>query len=560
MGEASPSAQEPGEGGASIVDFLTDGSLASLCAELSRLTGVRVELHDNAGRVIVQRNGGWDVQEPTDSQRARLTASFPLLLGGTRIGAIMLAEGEPTLAPDARERLERTLTLMARATSEIVQYEAELRHRVKEVGALSKMSSLLVRAAGPEKVLQVALDSALDVLELDAGSIVLFHENPDGGMSDLEEDVLLKASRGLSREWLENPVPLSRDRAFDRQVVAGKMVVVEDLLRDERVQIVSEVRAEGLRAALHAGLFFRDRALGVMRLYARTPRGFDDQEKRLLASLAQQAAVALEQSRLMHLEQEEQRIQRQLQLAADVQRRMLPKGVPNNPELDVAARYVPSFELGGDFYDFIELSGHLGVVVGDVVGKGIAAALLMAAVRSSLRAHVQEVYDIDEVVSRVNQALCRDTRENEFASLWYGVIDPAKLRLTYCSAGHEPPLVIRVPRHRAPTRADIDELSVGGMVVGIDPSQRYQRAVFDIKPGDVIVGYTDGLIDATNFAGERFGKARARDAILAALSTDPAMSAQALVERIVWHVRQFAGLQRRADDMTIVAVRVRDRN
>src|SRR6185369_8574133 len=110
----------------------------------------------------------------------------------------------------------------------------------------------------------------------------------------------------------------------------------------------------------------------------------------------------------------------------DVQKRMLPREAPNIPPFEVAARYVPSFELGGDFYDFIDLgapgSNNMGIAVGDVVGKGIAASLLMASVRSSLRAFAQDVYDIDEIMRRVNGALVRDTLSNEFATLWYGVL------------------------------------------------------------------------------------------------------------------------------------------
>lgn len=548
-------AEDSAQAGTSIVDFLTDGSLAALCAELSRLTGLRVELRDPSNRAIVSRSPGhWDLATP-DSHPV---ASVPLVLGRERIGAITVGPGEPVLGPHPRETLEHVLVLLARTASEIVQHEVQLRHRMKEVAALARMSTLLVRAAGPEKVLEVVLDQALNVLEMDAGSIVLFKEDPEGGITELEEDLLLKASRGLSKEWLENPNPLSKDRQFDRMAIEGRMVVVEDLEKDDRVLLRDQARAEGLRAALHVGLTFKNRTLGVIRLYARTPRSFSDEERRLLGSLAQQAAVALEQSRLLRIEQEEHRVQRQLQLAADVQRRMLPRSVPTVPRLDVSARYIPSFELGGDFYDFLELTGHLGIAIGDVVGKGVAAALLMASVRSSLRAHAQEVYDLDEVVVRVNQALCRDMRDNEFASLWYGVIDPQKLRLTYCSAGHEPPLIVRAPRHRAPSPSDVDELAVGGMVVGIDPSQRYQRAVFDLKPRDVLVAYTDGVTDAVNFQGQRFGKHRVREAILAALRDDPEATAAKVVERLVWELRQFAGLSPRVDDKTIVAMRVRE--
>jgi sigma-B regulation protein RsbU (phosphoserine phosphatase) len=555
-----PASTEP----RSITEFLTDGSLAAFCSELARFSGLPIELHDDQGRRIVRRiaegGPGWALAKAEVSEDEGSTR-VPLMLGGREIGALVLGAGElPEEAAgneDRRTQLIATLKLLAQTATDICQHEAELRHALREVGALSRMASLLVRAAGPERVLEVVLELAMDVLGMDAGSVVLFRTDDDGpASSELEEDLLLKASKNLSKEWLESNLPLSKDRLFDKLAAQGRLVVVEDIANDDRVLIPDRAANEGLGSALHAGLMFKNRPLGVVRLYARTPRRFEENEKRLLASLAHQAAVALEQSRLMKFEQEEARIQRQLQLAADVQRRMLPRGTPTNPRLDFAARYVPSFELGGDFYDFVELHGHVGVVVGDVVGKGIAAALFMAAVRASLRAHAQQVYDLDEVVARVNQALCRDTADNEFASLWYGVIDPAKLRLTYCSAGHEPTIIVRVPKHRPPTHADIDELTVGGMVVGIDPSQRYQRAVFDMQARDVLVAYTDGVTDAINFDGQRFGRKRIKESILRVLTENPQATAAEIVERLLWEIRQFAGLSPRQDDRSLVVVRV----
>lgn len=556
-GVGKGSERATGAGGArSITEFLTDGSLAALCAELASLTGLEVELHDHRGQAI-RRTGeaSWSIGEARLAESAARTR-FPLVLGAQEIGSVVVGPGEPRLGTDARQRMEGALRLLVQAAGELIQHEEELRHRIREIGALAHMSQMLGRADGPEKVLQVALDSALEVLELDAGSVVLFREDAAGGLAELEEDVQLKASRNLSRDWLERTTPLSKDRLFDRLASRGEVVVSEDLAGDPRILIAEQAAKEGLRAAVHAGLIFKGRALGVMRLYARRVRSFDAWEQRMLQSLAMQAAAAVEQARLLRFEQEEQRVQRQLQLAANVQKRMLPRGVPSIPQLDVAAKYVPSFELGGDFYDFIDLGGHLGVVIGDVVGKGIAAALLMSSVRASLRAHTQKIYDMDEVVARVNQALCMDTKENEFASLWFGVIDPQRLRLTYCSAGHEPPLVVRMPPDRAPQASDVDELSVGGMVVGIDPRQRYQRALFDLRPGDVIVAYTDGVPDAMNFGGERFGKKRVLSGVLAALGENWHATAAQVVERILWEVRQFSGLSTRNDDQTIVVVRV----
>ena len=543
----------------SITDFLTDGSLAALCEELGHLAGIPVRLIDRSGKMIRQVRDAsgqptW-MSEPAPESSAGAT-KFPLVVSGVEIGAMIAEPGTPSLPSDARLRLENALRMAASTAGELCQFELELANRMKEVRALARIGALIVRAATPERVLEAALDSALDALGLDAGSIMVLKEEVMGVTSTDEEDMTLKVSRNLSRAWLDSPAPLSRDRVFDKMSMAGEVLAVEDLQSDSRVFIPEQVKTEGVRSALHCGMVFKSRPLGVMRLYGREPRLFDESDKRLLASIAHQAAVALEQARLLRFEKEEQRIQRQLQLAADVQRRMLPRSVPVSPRLDVAARYVPSFELGGDFYDFIELNGHVGIVVGDVVGKGIAAALLMAAVRASLRAHVQGIYDLDEVVSRVNQALCRDTREDEFASLWYGVIDPATLRFTYCSAGHEPTMVIRVPAHRPPTYADIDELTIGGMVVGIDPSQRYQRGIYDVKSRDVIVAFTDGVVDASNFEGKRFGKNRLRDVLIKILTQDPNASAAKIADAILWEVRQHAGLAPRTDDKTLVVARV----
>lgn len=543
----------------SITDFLTDGSLVLLCIEMSRLTGVEVQLRDAQGRRIIRPEDGsatWTVVEdplPTDPG----VMSFPLRVGGERIGSIIVHSGRPSLPRDPRSSLERVLEFLAATSAELCEHELEVQHKVRELSALFRLTSLLAQASGMQRVLEVALEAALDVLELDAGSIMLMKEDADGVVGGTtEEDLALSTSRNLSKDWLDWPKPLSKDRLFDKMALSGEVVVAEDLPNDPRVQIREKVIEEGLVSALHAGMVFQNRPLGVIRLYSRERRTFGDFDRRLLRSIAQQAAIAIEQARLLRLGEEEKRIQRQLELAADVQRRMLPSRLPQTPRVDLSARYVPSFELGGDFYDFIELNGHLGVVVGDVVGKGIAAALLMASVRSSLRAHAQEIYDLDTVVSKVNQALCRDTLDNEFATLWYGVLDPATLRLTYCCAGHEPPLVVRVPLHRAPSPADVDELSVGGMVVGIDRSQRYQRAVYDLQPRDVLVAYTDGVTDATNFNREKFGKKRLRAALLSILTAEPTASAARILDLLHWEVRRFTGLAARIDDETLVVMRV----
>ncbi len=558
------SAQEPSSpAGLTLARFLTDGSLARLCGELSGMTGLSVELRDADGsRVIAGEHGRPFRIESRAPEPAPGAERAPLVVEGQEIGAIWVGPGETGLA-GGRAALVASLHFLAAAASEVCENIVERDSRIHELDVLYRLTSSLVRASSVDRVLDLALDSAIEVLDLDAGSIVLLPEEAsaaEGAIASAEEGTLrLATGRGLRSEYLHSPVPLSRDRLFDRLALAGEVVTVEDVGEDERVIEPERVTSQGLRSFINAGLVFRGRPIGVMRLYGRDRRRFTEAEQRLLVSIGQQAALAVEQARLLRMQEEERRIARQLEIAGDVQRRMLPSQMPETPGVEVAARYVPSFELGGDFYDVFSLEREgrsmLGLTVGDVVGKGVAAALLMSAVRATLRANAEESRELSEVIERVNQAMCRDTLDHEFATIWFGMLDPETRRLHFTSAGHDPPMVIRVPEHRAPTVRDVDELIVGGMVVGIDPSQRYQVAAYDLRPGDVLVAYSDGIPDARSFSDEKFGKVRLREALLAFLAQHPEAGAGEIADHVMWQMRQFSGLRRRVDDQTLVVLR-----
>jgi sigma-B regulation protein RsbU (phosphoserine phosphatase) len=533
-----------------ITSFMTDGSLPRLCEQLAALAGTPVAVHDAAGHRVTPAPGDppWTVVPAQPPALPEVVV--PIVAGDHTIGSFRAGEGASAPLVDAIE-------LLSLAVGEVCDSALDRGQRADEMRVLHRLTTLLARASDTEQVLELALDSALEVLDLDAGSIVLFE---DGATGDDERGIRLKTSRGLSAEWLADPRPLSVGREFDRRASEGDVVVVRDLREDDRIIGLERVESEGLVGFVTCAMVFQDRPIGAIRLYDREPRLLNKGEQRLVQSIAQQAGLAIEQARLLELQAEDRRLQRQLQLAADVQRRMLPSEMPSLQPFDIAARYVPSFELGGDFYDAFAVGTksepHLGLVVGDVVGKGVAAALLMASVRSSLRAFADEVYDLDEIVARTNRALARDTLESEFATLWYGVADPRSLHLTYCAAGHEPPLIVRVPEHRPPTTADVDELATGGMAAGIDPSQRYQRGHFDLSRGDIVVCYTDGITDASDFETKRFGKRRLIDAILTTLESNRAATASEVVEGVFWQIRQFVGLSRQADDQTLLVMRV----
>ena len=205
---------------------------------------------------------------------------------------------------------------------------------------------------------------------------------------------------------------------------------------------------------------------------------------------------------------------------------------------------MPCFELGGDFYDFIEFGPQsLGIAVADIVGKGLPASILMASARASIRAYASDIYDLDEVISRVNKAIVADTQSGEFVTLWYGTLELKSRRLTYAVAGHDPALLLR--------DGTIRELGPGGMVLGVDPNEKYGKHILDIKKGDCILIYTDGLTDAMNFNGESFGRARLREAYLRFAD----LPAEQICRQLVWETRRFVGLNSRVDDTTLVVIK-----
>jgi sigma-B regulation protein RsbU (phosphoserine phosphatase) len=314
---------------------------------------------------------------------------------------------------------------------------------------------------------------------------------------------------------------------------------------DPRVQYPEEAEREGIVSALSVGMRHHGEPIGVLRVYTAHEQEFAPLQINLLKAIAAQAAVAIENARLTEESIAAERLERQVRMAADVQQRMLPQHPPALSGVELAAAYVPNHELGGDFYDFITLPDeNLGLVIADVSGKGVPASLIMASVRAALRAQVDNLYYLYEAMQRLNLMLHRDTKPAEFVTLFYGVIDTSNRRLTYCNAGHPPPLLLRDGR--------LTELESHNMVLGINPDEQFRQSILDLERDDVLLLYTDGLSDAMNFGGETFGKERIKEALLSSSGG----SAEVIAQNVLWHMRRFAGLTKRTDDVTMVVARM----
>lgn len=536
-----------------IAQFLTDGELVALLRELGAIAGCDARLYTRLGRRVELGSDAQPWQEVDDDE---LGPVVQRLLGepGTGVrtdgswvfvtiavrgsGAGVIALESPS---NATVRLAQHL---ASTMGELCDRVVELRERSDELALIFELSSLLMTTHDVKEVAEVALRSAVWILGVDAGTVHLI----DGGGT-----LRLQATFGLSDEFTSHIDALPAERVVDADAISGSIVSIPDLVADGRSLLIEQAQREGLVGMLSGGLIFSGNQLGLMRLYTKRSTEFKRRHVDLLRTVAEQVASAVEGARHIEQRQRARRERRHMKLAGDVQKRMLPDRLPDGfPKLEVGARYVSSFEVGGDFYDLLPFERSLGIAIGDVVGKGVPAALLMGSLRASLRAHAQDMYHIDDVIKRVNVDLRQYTLSNEFATLFYGVINHDTLRMTYCNAGHEPPIVFRARDGAIETH----RLEVGGLVVGIDHDLPYQRGLFDLEPGDVLLGVTDGVTEAMSPAGAMYRRERLIEDVSAFLIEHPDAPAQAIVDHALWCVRRFAGIDSEGDDLTLVGVRV----
>jgi sigma-B regulation protein RsbU (phosphoserine phosphatase) len=245
------------------------------------------------------------------------------------------------------------------------------------------------------------------------------------------------------------------------------------------------------------------------------------------------------------IQRELDREQAELAVAADIQRSFLPESVPKAPGFDLAAVSMPARVVGGDFYDFIPMGDRLGLVVADVSGKGMPAAIFMGLARTILRASVAPGKDLAEVLRDTNNITVDNSRSRMFVTLFLGVLDSENRTLEYTNAGHFPPLLFRA-KERA-----FEKLEVTGVALGMAAEMEYRVQQISFSAGDTLVLYTDGVTDAENAGGERFGLERLASVVVSAAP----LSSQEILDRILKEVFAFSDGQEQFDDITALVIK-----
>ncbi len=326
-----------------------------------------------------------------------------------------------------------------------------------------------------------------------------------------------------------------------------RVLRINDVTDDSRY-----IRCESgvtVRSELVVPLLLRDRLIGVLDLESSEPHAFTLEHERMLSTLGSYVAVALENARLYQEAREsEQRMRSELDTAREIQRQLLPTGAREVPGLDLAAGYVPARELGGDFYDFLPYGrGRLGFMVGDVSGKGTAAALYgslaIGTVREIVVDHASEPASM---LALLNQRLLAARLDSRFIAMLFAVYDASSRKLTLANAGGPYPLLVR--------KGQVQAIRLEGVPLGLIPDTQYDETTIDLEPGDVVLFASDGILESENAAQEEFGPERLKEILSAISQWD---SAQAITEQILAATDGHSGTGLAPhDDRTLVALRV----
>ena len=466
--------------------------------------------------------------------RAELGAilALPLRRGSEPVGAVTLHR--PSAEPAAEEIafLGELAAQLAIAVGNARVYAEAMREKV-ENQLLLELGTKISSSLDSHQLLEQILDLVFQVVRYDAAGIYIVDRKSQwitrqalrGYDPDRDDAVRLKVGKGLIG-WV---------------VKTGRGVIVPDVTADDRYVNARDATKSEMVAPIRIG----SEVIGAFNLESDETDAYESEDMELVMAFAAQAAVAIERTRLHEEVLEMRRLEEEVTIGQRIQRSFLPDRNPEVRNFDIAGANFSSDLVGGDYYDFVRIAdNHLGIVVGDVSGKGIAAALIMASFRASLIAEVRNNYAIRTIIAKVNRLLWESIEADRFVTALYGVLDLEGRRFTYVNAGHNPAFLARAGGDR------FDQLDATGPLLGTFDAATYKERTVEIQVGDVLVLYTDGVTEAMDPSGDLFGEDRLK-AVIRARRGEPA----ATILRAIWDAVKAHREGSLDDDMTIVVVK-----
>ena len=381
------------------------------------------------------------------------------------------------------------------------------------------------------RILNGILDGLVSLVDHDAAAIYVV--DPLGG----------RVSHSLARGCI-NPVPVDVAAPFEDHGVVGRVLATGEPVSLHDQPGVCEGRERAHSRLVVPLVGSRGRVRGALDLWSDRSAGYDRAAEEVVGVYASAVAATIENARLIAEVRDKRRLDSDLALARDVMEDLLPRATPALDGFDIAGAHESSLAVGGDYYEFIPLpEDRWGVVIADVVGKGIAAALLVAAIRASIASLVGHELAVRAIMRRANRFFQESVEEGRYVTLFYMVLDVPARSLLYVNAGHVPPVLVRAS-------GEVELLEEGGVPLGLFEAPRYFEGHATLAPGDVVGLYTDGIVEQTNPEGEEYGSSR----LIATLREAGAAGATELCSRVMQDVHRF-GAGRQTDDRTLVIIR-----
>ncbi len=461
---------------------------------------------------------------------------LPLIADEKPVGVLGFGPrlGEGVIGAREEEYLGAFANLAAAAVAKghalrnLQQVNRRLDRKVQELNTLFDLGKEFGVMLDPEKLVRLLVFSFLGQVGVQRYMVVLRRGS----------DMVVAASRidGVQPQS-ELLLELSKQQTAIR---------VEDLVVRHGPDPRSGLAANGIAVIVPMALQGQNRGMILLgEKMSREPYGQADLE--FLTSLANLAIISLENARLFVDAIEKQKMEDELKIAREIQKGLLPTVLPAIPIIELAATNISSKQVGGDYYDVLQVDDHRWVIaIGDVSGKGTPAALLMANLQATIRALVPLRLGLSELTSRVNDLMCQNTGGTKFVTFFWGILDVKSMTLTYVNAGHNHPYLLR-------QGGEVERLDKGGMILGVLPSMiPYEEGVTHLQASDVIVLFTDGVSEAMDAHGVDYGEDRLEKLVCANRAKPPAE----LLEAISEDIRRHAGGASQSDDITMMVLRV----
>jgi len=429
------------------------------------------------------------------------------------------------MQPECRHSLKSIAKKLAKAQTLAV--EQQRRYSLMD-DLYYSVGSKLNSTFDQDELLKIILDSLKKLIGFDAAGIFLV----DLASGSIEAEVIV----GYQETKLNRVRQKVGEGILGLVIANAQPMNIEDVRREPRY-IDARTRT---RSELAVPMISRNKVIGCINLESNRTAAFSHEDANLLETYATQATLAVERARLQRQLWEKKRLEKEIELARNIHSALLPQEAPIIPGFDLAGMNISSFDVGGDYYDFIHLpAGGWGLAIADVAGKGLGASLIMSGFRAALRAEVRHNLQPHQLMHKVNHFVMESTAEGSFVTAFYATL--IGNQFSYINAGHNPPILLHQD-------GSVIFLENGGIVLGIETEQYYQQQLIELRPGDDILFYTDGLTEAMNPQQEEYGLKRA----VKALKKTAGLNAADRLNSILQKVTRFTKGAGLLDDLTLM--------